>query len=249
MANARRRNGSAVRLAAWCWPGATWSGFRDAEKEREHADPSEPVMKAGDIRTVRLGARIGDTEDVELGEALTVKGLYTGQGRARVVLRQRRLAMEAAALSWVSRSPHDVRPHLLLVHFGEAADSLPACIRYGDAYLARWCEFCGVGKHWRHAFDCAAADALLRIYFGRDTRGNGRPTIHARAKQLHISPANYSMLVIKMESTFRLRLAEAIIEFEAQFKDTELLAPAECYNHSMGSENSAEFSPIARRAA
>jgi len=249
MTNARRRDGRAVRLAAWCWPSATWSGFRDAEKERERADPSEPVMKAGDIRTVRLGAHIGDTEDVERGEALTVKGLYSGQGCGRVVLRQRRLAMEAAALSWITRSPHDVRPYLLLLHFGEVAASLPACIRYGDAYLSRWCDVCDTGKHWGHAFDCAAVDALLRIYFGRDTRGSGRPTIQARAKRLHIGPANYSMLVTKMESAFRMRLAEAVIAFEAQFQDAELLAPAERYNHSMGIENAAAFSPFARLAA
>lgn len=249
MTNARRRKGDAVRLAAWCWPSATWSGFRDSKKERERADPSEPVMKHGDIRAVRLGARIGDTEDVELGEALTVKGLYSGQGRGRVVLRQRRLAMEAAALSWIAKSPHDVRPHLLLAHFGEVAASLPLCIRYGDAYLARWCEFCGIGKRWGHAFEPAAIDALLRIHFGRDTRGTGRPTIAERADQLHMGDAGYLMLVTKMESVYRTRLVEAIMAFESQLRDTELLAPAERYNQIMDIENAAAFSSIARRAA
>ena len=157
---------------------------------------------------------------------------------------------EAAALSYMAASPHDVRPHLLLAYFGQIRASTEAAITYGHRYLEVWCARVGIGQKWTPVFPFAAADALAVLYWGRATRIGMRVSITTRARQFNIAPRDYSLLREKALEAYRLRLTEAIVQFERALTRMEIYAPANLHTQSRNTGLPAcgsEF--LARRAA
>lgn len=157
---------------------------------------------------------------------------------------------EAAALAYMAPSPHDVRPHLLLVYFGQVQSSTEPAIAYGRRYLTAWCARVGVGRKWGFALPFAAADALAVLYWGRSTRVGIRVPIIERARSLNIAPRDYSLLRAKALETYRLRLAEAIVQFNRTLTQMEILAPVNRHTQSRITELPAlNPKPLERRAA
>lgn len=157
---------------------------------------------------------------------------------------------EAAALSYMAASPYDVRPHLLLAYFGQVRASTEVTIAYGHRYLAAWCARTGIGQKWTCIFPFAAADAFAVLYWGRATRVGTRVSITTRARHLNIAPRDYSLLREKALEAYRLRLTEAIVQFERALTRMEIYAPANLHTQSRNTGLPARGSEfLARRAA
>jgi hypothetical protein len=157
---------------------------------------------------------------------------------------------ESAALAYMATAPYDVRPHLLLMYFGQVSESTEAAIAYGRRYLVAWCKRMDIGRKWGFATPFAAADALAVLYWGRSTRGGDRVPIGQRALSLHISRRDYSVLREKALDVYRLRLAEAIVQFERSLTRMEIYAPGNLHTQGRNTGLPARNSEhLARRAA
>ncbi len=270
MTSARRR-ASCMALAEWCGPAGLrieWS-----KAERIAADPSAApeVAAGGDPADVRMGGQFHDDQDGycpndalcvyarhtvttgrDGGVLVTERRKFWGEGGfilARSVAKSRGLWKEAAALAMMHDGPHDVRPHLLLLHVGQVRSEIAPCVRYGRDYLRAWCERAGEMVR-ADACEAAAADGLARVYWGRKTRNASRVTAEDRAQALRMRKAVYLVMVRKVEDAFRMRLAEAVVLFGSAMGDgPELLAPAKRYHRSRNNELPACNSSLARRAA
>jgi hypothetical protein len=138
----------------------------------------------------------------------------------------------------------DVRPHLLRLYCGGVRFNVEPCLRYGTNYLIAWCHRCGLTRRGE-ILEAAAADALLAVYWGRARRKMGRPTIADRTRELHVSPSAYVMVKQVAERAYRMRLAEALMQRQA-----ERLTPANAYPDCREHEPPAcESLTLARRAA
>lgn len=194
------------------------------------------------------------TKTQEGDEGGTAESLTTYAGLKAVgerIVARHGLWKEAAALAFISGGPYDVRPHLLLLYFGQDAQSIEPCVEYGTNYLRAWCKRYGIGRHWGGAFRDAAADGLAVLYWGRHTRGSGRVTVSERVTQLRIAPRDYLMLRTKIEDIYRARLVEAVQRFEAVMSaKLERFAPAESHTETRDSGLPACISEcLASRAA
>jgi hypothetical protein len=155
--------------------------------------------------------------------------------RGECVLGQGSHWQEAAALSYLAlpipyfllpnppavgaefqrRNPHDVRPALLLLMYGEDLRALSTCIQYGANYLQAWCT--SRGKAFSKPAKLAAAgDALSLIFRTRGRRGTGRrtrrpntPSLAERSRQFGGRNADYQELRALMVATYLRRLREA----------------------------------------
>lgn len=151
----------------------------------------------------------------------------------------------ATALAFMRAGRFDVRPDLLLTYFAQVQASIEPCVEYGRVALEAWCQRVGIGEAWGHAYESAASDGLALVYWGRATRGHGRPTIAERCLQLRMAPRDYSLLRNKAADIYRARLIEALERFHAVLSDTlERLTSADRHHGSVAIENATE-----RRAA
>lgn len=142
--------------------------------------------------------------------------------------------------SQAKRSRYDVRPRLLALCCRQDVGHVLACVEYGRNYLAAWCDRCELQCD-APVLEAAATDALLRVYWERDRRGNGRPTVAERTQALHVRTARYLMFRCVAEDAYRRRLAEAL--------NRERLAPAEAYGGTGIRECLHAFPTPRRRAA
>lgn len=149
-----------------------------------------------------------DGDDTRPGERVPV---YALNRQARIlgelVLTTRSLACEAAALSFMTAGPHDVRPQILLALYGQDARALLACVGYGVRYLSAWCEINGEPRS-RDAIHAAAADALEVIY-----RRRAPMAADDRAKTLGLRAASFRQLRTLALRVYRRRLQEACVAY------------------------------------
>lgn len=138
------------------------------------------------------------------------------------------------------RSPYDVRPHLLALCCRQNLASVLPCVDYGRNYLHAWCDRCGV-RRATTVLGAAAVDGLLRVYWGRDRRGCGRPTLGERTHTLHVDPTRYLTLKRVAETAYRRRLAEALKE--------QRFTPADPHTETRIRERPSVFPNPPRRAA
>lgn len=123
--------------------------------------------------------------------------------RGEVVLTSASLWREAAALAFMASSPHDVRPAILLLFYSQDTSQLPAVLRYGTRYLAKWCERTGA-RRAEAACQAAAADALNLLWCRR-----APSPAAARARQLCMRRADFTELRQLARRTYERRLHEA----------------------------------------
>jgi hypothetical protein len=160
------------------------------------------------------------SEDRRPGERLPAYGFTSQQWReCDILLTTHSIATEAAALSFMAASPHDVRPQLLLAMFGEDQAAIARCLRYAVAYLTAWCNASTVTRG-EAAIQAAAADALAVMYGARHKRvqGHGTPRRAApaaddRAKELGMRADAYRALRNVALRMYRRRLQEACERF------------------------------------
>lgn len=150
----------------------------------------------------------GKDDDNRPAERLPIFDLRSQRyARGEIVLTSRSLSSEAAALSFMSHGPHDVRPQLLLALFGQAQPAIFACLVHGVLYLQAWCAtsrmFAGEA-----AIQAAAADALSVIYRRRACMPSD-----SRAKTLGMRAESYRRLRTVMLTMYRRRLREACERF------------------------------------
>lgn len=183
----------------------------------------------------------------DLSDMLTA---YQGvQAFGERVIARHGLWRGASALAFMSQGPHDVRPHLLLLHYGQVGESIEPCVKYGANYLSAWCDRCEIGRTWGSVFEDAAADGLAVLYWGRHTRESGRIPVDQRTVQHRISPRDYVMLRVKAEDIFRQRLREAVERFDMAM-GMERFTPENSYSESRKREMPACISDsLASRAA
>jgi hypothetical protein len=196
----------------------------------DHAPHPEAYVHA--VSEEGFGQGEGNDDLRRPGERLSVFGYdRLGENRLRgeIVVTTPSLAREAAALSlmtvppercvrdgrdWDRRNRHDIRGNMLLAMVAEDGQALIACYRHGVRYLAAWADSRGL-VYERQVFEAAAADALHRCYYRRDTRSKSWP-LRQRAKALRMSASNLSELRRVCLGMYRDRFLEAVVAFERQ---------------------------------
>ena len=189
------------RLAQWTGPGTSLRAIGPHVPVADHDEGS-------------------GREDLRPGERLSAYGFACQQrSHCDILLTTRSIATEAAALSFMAASPHDVRPAILLAMFGEDPSALAQCLRYAVAYLAAWCNASGVTRG-EVAIQAAAADALAVLYGARRKRVTGQgtprrtaPAADDRARELGLRAEAYRSLRGVAMRMFRRRLQEACERF------------------------------------
>ena len=113
----------------------------------------------------------------------------------------------AAAISYMSAGPYDVRPRLLVLYFNDEFAQLDPVLRYGCNYLWGWYERQG-RQPSEVAIHMAARDALARLL----TRRAGA-SVAARARMLRMRDADFREMRTVVSLAYRNRLAEACQRF------------------------------------
>ena len=190
-----------ANLAQWTAPTTslrTVGSYIDAD-----AEPAAKPVAYVDPTSQREPDEANDSS-----EATPTKDTKTQRyTRGDIVLTSRSLAMEAAALSFMSAGPHDVRPHMLLAMFGEDQRAILACLLHGVRYLNAWCAASRV-VYGQDAVNAAAADALSVLY-----RRRAQVSAFTRAKSLRMREETYRRLRDVALEMFTMRLSEASVAF------------------------------------
>jgi hypothetical protein len=126
--------------------------------------------------------------------------------------------VQAAALSFISSSPHDVRGPVLALIRWQQGSALQPCLTYGVHYLAAWCQR-AKQRPRREVIEAAVSDALMLVYWGRMKRSSKRnpvaiPTVEQRRVMLKVDKGRFERYRNLMESVFQQRLAEANARYQ-----------------------------------
>ncbi len=156
------------------------------------------------------------------GEQLRVYNL-AGYGeplqQSEVLISSKSLATEAAALAYMRRGTHDVRPSLLLLMQAQDLDQISKCRQYAHNYLRQWCVRHGC-RYSETVLSSAATDGLATFYRLREARrprsstpALATPPTRARAKSLHLRDDHYGQLRRVAVHALQARYLEALIDF------------------------------------
>lgn len=171
-------------------------------------------------------------DDERPGERMPVFAIWGDPAvrHCEVVVTVRALATEAAALSFMSRGAHDVRPHILLAMFAQHPGSIATCIAHATRYLRVWVERAG-DRMGADVIEAAAADAFAVLYVPRQPRQRhgglheGTPPrllipADERAKQFGMRANGYRTLRRIALRMFRRRLLEACVSYHVGRRST-----------------------------
>lgn len=125
-----------------------------------------------------------------------------------------------AALAFIGKSPHDVRPDLVALYYGDVWTNTPQVLTYGHAYLVAWCARKQL-MFPEEVMRAAAAHGLLRL-----CRPIAAQSAESRAKQCRIRAGNFRLLSDAARNVFRVRLAEGAAAFLHVAANSEDPAPA-----------------------
>lgn len=209
----QRKRGMANETAAW---------------ESDPAAGAEAAFLDG-------GATDSEPEGItQPGERLRVYNLV-GYGEplllSEVLISSKSLAKEAAALAFMRRGQHDIRPCLLLLLQAQDLRGVRCVLQYAENYLRVWCSRHGVVAS-ANAISAAAFDGLCVIYCLREPRERGRatparvvPATKVRAKELAMRDDHFGRLRRVVIGMLQDRYLEAVMRFSrAVGHDWERLA-------------------------
>jgi hypothetical protein len=225
----RRRVGTASHpeLATEAPTGAQGDGWWQLAPEDGNEDQARDRLSVFQMADGWTG-RQGD-------EMTTIRGMNSegAYQRGEVVLTSNTLAAESAAVSYMSASPFDVRPLLLLMFHGEDLTKLEGILRYGIGYLGTWASRSGLltktpAERRAEAIRWATADGLALLYGARlqrrpgDSRGRWAfPSADNRAAKIGVREETFGLLRSKAVALYEMRLTEARSGFRATVEGAE----------------------------
>lgn len=112
-----------------------------------------------------------------------------------------------AALAFMASGPHDVRPHLVALHYADDQRAVPTILAYGRAYMVAWCARRGI-MYRDDVLRAATAHGLLRLCVPQRAR-----SVEARAKECRIRAGTFRLLSDAARDLFGRRLFEGASRF------------------------------------